>query len=132
MTDFLSKTQILDADDEQIEIVEVPEWGGKLRVKGLDGVQGDRYTKSMVKGKGKKASVNLENMTAKLCALCIVDEKGKRLFNNMEIAELSGKSAAALKRVFKVASRLSGLDEEEQEDILKNSESNQTNDFGES
>jgi|APSaa5957512622_1039677.scaffolds.fasta_scaffold55593_3 hypothetical protein len=127
---FLSKKDIQKVDDIQIEVVEVPEWGGSVRVKGLGGLEGDLYTKSLVKGKGKKANVDLDNMTAKLVARCLVDDKGKRMFNQMEVAELGQKSAAALKRIYKVAAVLSGIDEEEQEDILKNSESNQTNDSG--
>ena len=124
------KNDIQKNDDIQIEVVKVPEWGGSVLVMGLGGLERDKYTKSLVKGKGKKAQVNLENMTAKLCALCMVDENGKRLFNNMEIGELGQKSAAALSRVFKVASRLSGLDEEEQDEILKNSGDSQSEDSG--
>lgn len=121
---YLSKSDILKADDVQTEDVAVPEWGGKVALRGLSGAEGDFYTKSLVRGKGKKATTDLTNMTAKLCAKCIVDpESGERLFNDQEVAELGRKSASALKRVFKVAARLSGLDDEEQDEILKNSES---------
>jgi len=127
---LLSKHDIQIVDDVQIEIVQVPEWGGSVLVQSLGGKQRDEYTQSTVVGKGKNAQVDLTNMTAKLVALCMVNEKGERLFNNLEVNELAQKSAAALTRVYKVAARLSGIDEDALDELVKNSESNQSDDSG--
>ena len=54
-------------------------------------------------------SVNRDNVRSKLCAMCIVDEDGARLFSDEDIDALGEKSAAPLDRIFGVAMRLSGL-----------------------
>lgn len=126
MSKYLTKGQIQQVDDTQFEDVEVPEWGGTVRVKGLTGTERDAMEASMVEGKGKKRDVNLTNMRSKLCARCIVDEDGKQLFNEMEVPELGQKSAAALDRVFTVARRLSGLSDDDVEELTKNSDEGQS------
>lgn len=117
---FLSREDILAIDDLPYEDVEVPEWGGVVRVRALTGAERDAYEASIVRRKGNKTELNPENMRAKLVALCVVDEQGNRLFTDKDIELLGRKSAAALDRVFEVAQRLSGLRPEDMEEIEKN------------
>ena len=126
MTKYLTKGQIQSVEDVPYQDVEVPEWGGMVRVRGLTGTERDAMEASMVEGKGKKADVNLANLRAKLCARCMVDDNGKRLFNDMEIPELGRKSAKALERVFSVARELSGLSDEDIDELTKNSDEGQS------
>jgi len=65
--------------------------------------------------------VNLRNMTARLCAICIVDEKGKRVFSDFDAESLGRKSAKALDRIFDVAQRLNGLGADDIKEMAKNS-----------
>ncbi len=127
---FLTKRDVQKVDDTQIEVVEVPEWGGKVHVKGLGGTERDAYVKSNLTGKGKNTTSDISNMTAKLVARCMIDEKGERMFNNNEVAELGQKNAAALTRIYRVAVRLSGLDDDDLDKITKNSDGNQSEDSG--
>lgn len=129
---YLSRDVILAADDTQFEDVDVPEWGGTVRVKSLMGKERDALEASMIEGKGKKANVNLSNLRAKLVAWSVVDEDGKRVFSEADIAALGAKSAAALNRVYEVAQRLSGITEEDVEELTKNSETAQSEDSGSS
>jgi hypothetical protein len=120
---YLSAEDILSADDLPSEDVEVPEWGGTVRVQGMTGTERDKFEASMIDSKGKqKAPVDmLADYRARLAAACIVDENGKRLFRSApEIKLLGGKDAKALSRVVDVASRLSGLTEDDQEELLGN------------
>lgn len=121
MTQYLTRDAILDAQDVQFEEVPVPEWGGVVRVKGLTGKERDALESSMIQGKGKKASVNLANLRAKLTAQACVDEAGNRIFSDEDVAALGNKSAAALQRVFEAAQRLSGLSDDDVEELTKNS-----------
>lgn len=107
---LLSREAILAYDDSQSEDVEVPEWGGAVRVVGLTGVERDRFEASVV-GNGKK--MQLSNLRARLVAMCVVDESGERLFGTADVGALGNKSAAALERVFSAAQRLSGLSEDD-------------------
>lgn len=122
MSEYLTKEAILAADDVQFEDVDVPEWGGKVRVRSLAGIERDALEASMIEGKGKNANVNLANLRAKLVARSIVDEDGKRVFEDQDIAALGRKSAAALNRVYEVAQRLSGITQEDVDELTKNSE----------
>ncbi len=120
----LGKDDILRADDIKIEEVPVPEWAqdGAVLVKGLSGVERDAFEASMIKGSGKNQKVDTQNIRAKLCSLAIVDSEGNRIFDDLgAIAALGKKSAAALTRVYEVAARLSGLRDEDVEEIVKNS-----------
>lgn len=116
MATYLSRESILAHDDYLTEDVEVPEWGGTVRVAGMTGVERDRFEASVI-GNGKK--MQLGNMRARMVALCMVDESGERLFGTADIAALGSKSAAALERVFAVAQRLSGLSEEDVSELTE-------------
>ena len=45
-------------------------------------------------------TTNLENIRARLCLLCLIDEEGNRLFDEGDTFPLGGKIAAALDRIF--------------------------------
>jgi hypothetical protein len=117
----LTRENILQAQDIQTEEVEVPEWGGTVLVRGLMGEERDALEASMIEGKGKNYNVNLRNLRAKLVARSVVDENGKRIFEDSDIAALGKKSATALARVYDVAQRLSGLSNEDVGELTKNS-----------
>lgn len=58
---LLSKSAILCANDLQTEDVEVPEWGGAVRVRSFTGRERDAFEASMVRGEGKDRKVDLTN-----------------------------------------------------------------------
>lgn len=114
---YLTKQQILEARDIRYVDVEVPEWGGKVRVKMMTGTERDAYEASLYEvkaGPDGKSDIrfNREDMRCKLLARVLVDEQGRRLFADAEIRTLGQKSAAALERVYKEAQRLNALDDE--------------------
>lgn len=116
---FLTKDQILDAEDRKTEDVEVPEWGGTVRVISLSSRERDAFEQSCVKFKGKKREENLDNIRARLSALTMVDENNERLFTDAEAEALGRKSAAALDRVFMAAQRLNGMTDEDVEELAE-------------
>ena len=118
---LLNRQQILEALDLEYEVVSVPEWGGQVRVKGLTGMERDAFEASLIVTAGKIQKMDTQNIRAKLCGLCMVDEEGARLFNDQDVALLGRKSAAALDRVYEVAARLSKITKEDVEEIAGNS-----------
>jgi hypothetical protein len=116
----LTRDQILNAQDLPTENVPVPEWGGDVMVRGLTGAERDAYEASMVTQVGNQAKMNMANMRAKLVAMCIVDDNGKRIFSQADAEALGKKSGAALQRVFEVAQKLSGLTTKDVEEAEKN------------
>lgn len=125
---LLTRDAILGASDIKSEDVHVPEWGGTVRVKGLTAAQRDRFEAESVTGAGKRRDVNLVNIRARLVALSIVGDDGQPLFNPGDVKALGDKSAGALDRVFSVASRLSGIGEDDIEELGKPSEETASDD----
>lgn len=119
MGGILGRDQILKADDMTTEEIAVPEWGGSVLVRGLTGRQRDEFEASMIEQRGKRRVPNVENVRAKLVAKCCVDESGRRLFTDQDAAILGDRSGAALDRVYEVAARLSGIGEDDVDEMTE-------------
>lgn len=124
----LSREAILQADDIEIRKVEIPEWGGYVYVRGMTGKERDDYEASLVKQRGRDTQVNMRNARAKLVVLCAVDEQGNKLFSESDIAKISRKSAKAIDRIFAVARELSGITEDDMEELTENFDETDTDD----
>lgn len=121
---LLSREAILNVNDIKTEEVPVSEWGGVVMVKGLSGTERNDFEQSLISKKGKDVQMNMKNATAKLVALSVVDEDGKRIFQDADIESLGRKSGAALSRVYAVASRLSGLSDDDMKELTEGLEEN--------
>jgi hypothetical protein len=129
---FLSRDAILAVDDRPTETVTVAEWGGDVLVRGMDGAGRDAYFAAMTVQRGKHVTQDVANATARLVARCVVDpqDPGRLMFSEAEAEILGHKSAAALDKVGNVAARLSGLTEEEMDELKKDSASTQNGGSG--
>lgn len=123
---ILTRDAILNAPDIQTETVSVPEWGGEVIVRGLTALERDRFDIAIINQDGKQIKMNLLNARAKLVALTVVDETGKQIFKDEDVAALSQKSAAAVDRIYSVAQRLSGISDKDVEELEKNLETTQS------
>lgn len=106
---LLNKDQILGADDLPTEDVEVPEWDGTVRVRGLTGTERDRFEFQVAAARkdGKQTDIR-----AAYAGRCMIDDNGKRLFEDKDLAALGRKSGAVLDRIFDVVRKLSGMTDE--------------------
>ena len=126
---LLSRAQIVAAKDLKHEDVEVPEWGGTVRLRELTGEERDRFEAAninivteLVDGKEKTVlKRNTENLRARLVAMCMIDGDGNRFFGDDEIADLGRKGAQALQKLFLAAQRLNGIGEPAVKEAEKNS-----------
>ena len=120
---LLTRDDILSAKDLKHEDVDVPEWGGTVRVRGLKGVERDEFESSIVvTNPDGTTRVESKAMRARLCSLTVVGENDVRLFTADDVAALGQKSAAALERVFDVAMKLAGMSKDEVDKLGKDSE----------
>ncbi|MER6534680.1 hypothetical protein ABT215_12895 [Streptomyces sp900105755] len=123
----LNRDAILGAVDVQTEKVDVPEWGGDVIVRGLTGDELDNFQGSIRQfrpsfdGKGMEPVLVQDGMRAKLLVKCLVDEAGERLFTDQDAPALGAKNGSVIDRLYDVAARLSGLSEEEKEELEGNS-----------
>lgn len=114
---LLSKDAIFAQRDLQYEDVEVPEWGGTVRVRSLTGEERDDYEASLVRQVGNRPRANLRNMRAKLVAVSAVNEDGSQMFDPADLMRLGQSNAAALDRLFETCQRLSGLSEDDVKEL---------------
>lgn len=121
---LLTKQEILNIQDIEIEQVDVVEWGGHVFVKGMSGLERDTFEASIVQQRGKDAKVNMVNIRAKLAAQTICDEEGVRIFTEKDVHALGKKSANALQRVFDVAQKLSGITGDDVDELAAELEEN--------
>jgi hypothetical protein len=123
----LNREEILRADDIRVELVPVPEWDGDVWVKGMTGQERDKFEDELIirrtVGKGRKArevsEVSLADIRAKLCSMTICDKDKTRLFTEKDVRALSEKGAAALQRVFEVAQELSGITDDDIDELVE-------------
>ena len=122
---FLTRDQILNADDLKYEEMDTPEWGGVVRLKVMTGIERDDFEQSVFDMKGKDTKVNLKNFRAKLLVKVIVDETGKRVFEEADIERLALKNSKVLDRLFNKAQEINGIGQKEVAELTGNSEASQ-------
>jgi hypothetical protein len=115
---LLTKDQILTSEDLKTLDVEVPEWGGTIRLSMMTGRSRDLYEAGLYKGKDNDA--NYDNMRAKYLSYCIVNEEGNLMFTIQDVLELGKKSSVVIDRLFTLASELNATSNDAVEDIAKN------------
>lgn len=121
MGSYLTRDAILAAATLKTEEVDVPEWAGVVLVRELRGRDRDEWEASLAVQRGKQMVPDVANMRAKLVARSVVGADGEPVFTQQDVNALGELSAAALDRVFEVASRLSGLSEADLEAASGNS-----------
>lgn len=123
-----TRDTLLDSESIIVEDVYLPEpvnaW---YRVRGLTGRERERYERSLgtIKNGVWRSSANGQGL-ARLAAMSVIDEKGAAMFSEEDINRLATKNAAILTRISDVARRLSGLTEEDIEELEGNSEGAQS------
>lgn len=116
---ILTKEQILAASDLETEEVEVPQWGGSVLVRSLTARERGQLISSIVDQRAGGRTLKLTEVQVRTCAMAIVDAQGNRMFEEADIAKLSRKSAGALQVIFEVAQRLSGLSDDQVEELVE-------------
>lgn len=122
---LLTKAEIFKADDLPTKVVDVPEWGGQVKVRACMASERDEYEDSMysteVQPDGQVTTTkNFANAKARLVVKCVVDEAGVRLFSDIEAVHLGKKVAGVINRIFTVIQDLSGWSKAGQKAIEKN------------
>lgn len=103
---MLTRDAILGIADLKSEDVDVPEWGGSVRVRTMTGAERDAFGASLRNADGK---VDPANYRAKLLIRCVVGDDGRPLFTDADLDALAGKSAPALDRLVAAAERLNTM-----------------------
>ena len=111
------RDQILAKQDIPSEMVDVPEWGVKVEVRGMTGAE---RTRIMDKATQNAGDVNLQFVYPEIVIATAFDpEGGEQVFKPGDRDALLAKSATALDRIAAVGMRLSGFTAESADDMGK-------------
>lgn len=97
---FLTADEILAAEDVKTVEVDVPEWGGTVRLRSLSGEDAVRFVESQ--GNQVGSAMNI-------VGLCAVKDDGTPLFTLEQWELIKKKSLRAIFRLQKVALEINGL-----------------------
>lgn len=122
MSKYLTAEQILSADDFRYAEVDVPEWGGTVRVRTMSAKQRDALNQ-MFKNRGEVESTEF------MLLMCVVDENGNRVLKREHLDMLKEKSVAPINRIVKAISDLMGTSSDAVESAEKNYAATMTEDL---
>src|SRR5690242_13439236 len=120
---ILTREALLGATAPPQEHVALPELDMQAIVRGMTGTERDAFEASCIEGRGKKRDFNMNNLRAKLVAYCCIDEKGQRLFTEADVQSIGNVRADIVDRLFTVAQKLSGITQEDADELGQPSES---------
>ena len=113
------RDQILAVQDIPTQLVEVPEWGVKIEVRGMTGAE---RTRIMDKATANQGDMNLQMIYPEIVIATSFDPlTGEQVFVPEDRDILLSKSATALDRVAMVGMRLSGFTKESADELGKDS-----------
>jgi len=116
---YLTRDEILAARDLKTKDLDMPGWGGTIRVREPTVAERDRMGAEYNMAKGDERKIF--DLRLKQCARVIVDEKGESIFTAKDVEALGKKAPENIDLVFKSSMELGGLDAKEQEEMAGNS-----------
>ena len=97
---YLTNAQeIIAAEDFRFVDVEVPEWGGTVRIRSLSAKQRDTLARK-IKSDGEAEASEM------MVVMCVVDENGQRVFEFKDIERLKAKSTVPIARIVRALGEL--------------------------
>ena len=110
---MLTRDQILSGPKPEVVDVEVPAYGGAVKVKQLSIAERDRFEIENAKAGGK-------NFRARLVVLTAVDDAGRPIFSAADVPTLSALAGHVLEPIVEAAVKTNRLSNEDVRDLEKN------------
>lgn len=111
----LNKHQIFACNDLKESYVDMPEWGGKIKIKALS-VQEQLDYDAFLASKPKEVEMALH-----LIIIACIDENGNKLFDENDLPLLKKKNSANLFKIVSEILKLNKQDANDVDDLAKNS-----------
>jgi len=126
----LNRDTVLSATDLEVRILDVPEWGGQIRLKTMDGTRRDMFDAELQKRRISDNEVDIREMKALLLVLTAVDDSDQMIFELRDVKELNKKSGAVLDRLWDDIRQMNGIGQSNLEEMTKNSAAVQSGSSG--
>ena len=120
---ILSKQQILLADDRPTEDVDVPEWGGSVRLRVLSGAQREAVEIKMHQCRSENTNTSTaawKGLKNYILSCAMVDESGAQMFAEKEVASLGEKNGSVIERLYEFVLRQNAFTKDETDELRKN------------
>jgi len=111
---YLTLEQIKEVDDIDTVDVEIPEWGGTVKVRGMSGRQRSNLEQKI------SNNAPIGELKMSLITSCTLGEKGDPLFTPADKKWLQEKGAGPIETIFSEICKLSGITEQDVEDAEGN------------
>jgi hypothetical protein len=108
---LLNRKELSSLSRRTIE-VDLPEVGGSVRLREMNGLERDQFEVTAFREKGDgKTRIDPMFLRARLVARCLVDENDNRLYGDDEIEQLNvDLPASVLAKIFDAAQKLNGVE----------------------
>jgi len=120
---LLTKDQILKSDRKKSVDVDVKEWGGTVRLQELSASDRDLWENEsfVLNAEGTGAKFNPKHARARLVVRCLVDDQGRRMFSDDEVAAIGSLSASTIQKLFNAARKLNAISDGDIKELEGNS-----------
>jgi len=105
---MLTLDEILAADDLLVETIEIPEWGGSVKLRGLTAAEKSSLSRKARADGGPKNVVTIDTEKAQFAVIqmgMVEPRIGVEMYE-----QLMKRSAAAIDRIYERIAQLSGMD----------------------
>lgn len=116
MSTYLSRDDILSAQDFRTDEVEVPEWGGTVLVRELSAMEAENIGFSMADKQGNIDLSKAKGLAVRTVALGVIDEDYRKVFTRKDVEALGKHSRIAINRIATRIMQLSGMSPEPDKD----------------
>lgn len=110
---ILNADSILAASDLKIQDINVPEWGGVVRIREFNLAMREQFSAYCQEHQGR-------GVLAYVVALSLIDESGNPLFSIEDISKIEQKNPSIIDKICAAAMTLNGLAFQAEEDAEKN------------
>jgi hypothetical protein len=117
---MLPREQILAARENDVDTVDVPEWGGSVGMRKMSCREAEAFH-DWLNSRQADGSVRVIDLRATLLSKVLCDAEGKRLFTEDDIEALGEKSSDVMHRLFIRAKGLNLIVDDAVEETEKNS-----------
>lgn len=119
---MLSREEFLKKKSRRFSVVALPS-GGEVRLQSLNDMEQSKYETSFNFAKNGKSDFHAAKR--RLLIRCMVDAEGRRIFADHEEDELIDMDGRDMAILYREAKKLTGLDSDDADTAIKNSETPQ-------
>jgi hypothetical protein len=127
---------ILAVDDIRRERVDCPEWGLYLYIRTMSITKRTAWEQHLIAQREKADAGKVPpedrygDAVADLISRCACDKDGNLLFSHDQVAALGERASGPMQRCYDVAARLNYLTDDHMDELVKNSEGDQSDGSG--